>query len=76
VPPVGVPTVLYVFKQTYSGRNGTRQMLECVPAWDSNWTHDCFLVFAWQGGERLIVAVNYASNQSQCHVRLSWRKTL
>jgi hypothetical protein len=28
-------------------------------------------VFAWQHGiERLVVAVNYADHQSQCHVRL------
>jgi hypothetical protein len=48
-----------------------RQLLECVPAWDGNWTWNCFLVFAWQGaGERLLVTVNYAPNQSQCHVRL------
>ena len=42
------------------------------PAWDGNWTWDCFLAFAWQGAddERLLVAVNYAPNQSQCHVRL------
>ena len=34
--------------------------------------HDAFLVFAWQGagGERLLVTVNYAPNQSQCYVRL------
>src|SRR6266699_6356291 len=33
---------------------------------------DCFLAFAWQGrhGEPLLVAVNYAPNQSQCYVRL------
>ena len=44
-------------------------MLECTPAWDGNWTWDCFLVFAWQGtgGERLLVTVNYAPNQSQCY---------
>ena len=43
-----------------------------LPAWDGNWTWDCFLAFAWQGagGERLLVAVNYARNQSQCYVRL------
>lgn len=37
-----------------------------------NWTWDCFLAFAWQGpiGERLLVTVNYAPNQSQCYVRL------
>ena len=53
-------------------RNGRWQLLECVPAWEGNWTCDCFLAFAWQGpaGERLLVAVNYAPNQSQCHVRL------
>ena len=30
------------------------------------------MVFAWQGAgdERLVVAVNYAPNQSQCRVRL------
>ena len=64
-------------------RDGQWQLLECVPAWDGNWTWDCFVAFAWQGpgGERLLVAVNYAPNQSQCYVRLpfpdlaghSWR---
>jgi hypothetical protein len=53
-------------------RNGHWQLLECTPAWENNWTHECFLVFAWQGSEdqRLLVAVNYAPNQSQCRVRL------
>ena len=30
-------------------RDGQWQLLECVPAWDGNWTWDCFLAFAWQG---------------------------
>ena len=53
-------------------RNGDWQLLECVPAWDGNWTSDCFLAFAWQGPgeERLLAVVNYAPNQSQCYVRL------
>jgi hypothetical protein len=53
-------------------RNGQWQLLDCVPAWEGNWTHDCVIAFAWQGegGERFIVAVNYAPDQSQCHVRL------
>jgi glycosidase len=53
-------------------RNGDWQLLECVPAWEGNWTQDCFLVFAWQrsNGAPLLVSVNYAPNQSQCHVRL------
>jgi glycosidase len=53
-------------------RDGAWQLLDCGPTWDENWTHDCFIAFAWQGvaSERLIVAVNYAANQGQCHVRL------
>ncbi len=53
-------------------RVGRWQLLECKPAWEGNGTWDCFLAFAWQGPgeERLLVAVNYAANQSQCRVRL------
>ena len=53
-------------------REGNWQLLDCTPAWEGNWTWDCFLVFAWQGlgGQRLVVTVNYASNRSQCYVRL------
>jgi glycosidase len=53
-------------------REGQWQLLECVPAWEGNWTWDCFLAFVWRGpGEqRWLVAVNYAPNQSQCYVRL------
>jgi len=53
-------------------RDGQWQLLECTPAWDGNWTRDCLLVFVWQGaqGESVVVAVNYAPNQSQCLVRL------
>jgi glycosidase len=53
-------------------RDGRWQLLDCVAAWDGNWTSDCLIAFAWQGsnGQRLLVAVNYADNQSQCYVRL------
>lgn len=53
-------------------REGQWQLLECMPAWEGNWTADCFLAFAWEGcdSERLLVTVNYAPNQSQCYVRL------
>jgi hypothetical protein len=55
-------------------RNGQWQLLDPVPAWEGNWTADCFLAFAWHdaGDERLIVAVNYAPNQSQCYLRLPY----
>jgi len=47
-------------------------LLECTPAWDGNWTGDCFICFAWLGrdGISLIVAVNYAPNQSQCYMHI------
>jgi hypothetical protein len=53
-------------------RQGGWRLLECVPAWEGNWTWDCFLAFAWEapGEDRLLVTVNYAGNQSQCYVRL------
>jgi hypothetical protein len=55
-------------------RNGDWQLLECLTAWEGNWTADCFLAFAWQGTgeELLLVAVNYAPNQSQCYIRFSF----
>ncbi|WP_013322108.1 alpha-amylase family glycosyl hydrolase [Gloeothece verrucosa] len=55
-------------------RNGTWQLLECQPAWETNWTWDCFIAFAWtaQNGQRAMVVVNYAANQSQCYVKLPW----
>jgi hypothetical protein len=53
-------------------RAGRWQLLECIPAWPGNPTADCLVAFAWEGkgGERLLVTVNYAPNQSQCYVRL------
>jgi hypothetical protein len=53
-------------------REGRWQLLECTPAWEGNWTWDCFVAFAWERSdeERMLVAVNYAPNQSQCYVRL------
>jgi hypothetical protein len=53
-------------------RDGTWRLLECVPAWDGNWTWDCFLAWTWTGktGDQRLVAINYAANQSQCYVRM------
>ena len=47
-------------------------LLECTPAWDGNWTSDCFICFGWRrfGSSSLLVAVNYSSHQSQCHVHI------
>jgi hypothetical protein len=53
-------------------REGEWRLLDCAPAWDGNWTSDCFVACLWQSatGERRLVVVNYAGNQSQCYVRL------
>ena len=78
-PVEPVDTVLDAFYQRLLGvlrqsaaREGQWQLLECTPAWEGNWTSDCFVAFAWKGpdGGLLIVAVNYAPNQSQCYLRL------
>ena len=53
-------------------RDGDWRLLECAPAWDGNWTWDCFVAWLWTGaaGDRRLIVVNYAPNQSQCYVRL------
>jgi hypothetical protein len=52
-------------------REGRWQLLECFPAWDDNGSNDAFIAFSWHdGGARLLVAVNYSSQPSQCYVRL------
>ncbi len=55
-------------------REGDWRLLECQPAWDGNWTWDCFLAFSWSGreGRRYLVAVNCADHPSQCYVRIPW----
>lgn len=56
-------------------RDGDWRLLECGPAWEGNWTHDCFVAFAWEGpaGDKLLVAVNYADHQSQCRLRVPFQ---
>jgi hypothetical protein len=48
------------------------RLLECAPAWDGNWTFDCFIVWSWGRTDDIerLIAVNYAANQSQCYVHL------
>lgn len=53
-------------------RDGQWRLLECVSAWDGNWTWDGFVAWSWETpeGQRRLIAVNYAGNQGQCYVRL------
>ncbi len=57
-------------------RGGEWSLLETTSAWDGNWTWDCFVCFAWRGkhGEMLVVAVNFAPNQSQCYLKLPFEE--
>lgn len=54
--------------------DGVWKLQESKPAWEGNWTWECFISFTWQGqnGQRVIVVVNYAPNQSQCYLALPW----
>lgn len=53
-------------------RDGEWRLLDTKPAWDGNWTNDCFVVSTWRcPGEKLqVIAVNYSPHQSQCLVPL------
>ena len=65
--------LLAVLRQTVV-REGCWQLLECRPAWDGNWTSDCFIASSWTGkvGEKCLVAVNYSDHQSQCYLTMPW----
>jgi len=63
--------LLAVLKQP-AVRDGEWGQLEPTPAWEGNWTWDCFVAFTWLAvdGTRLLGVVNYAPNASQCTLRL------
>jgi len=52
-------------------RDGQWQLLDCTPAWEGNWTRDCFISFAWQnpGELPLLIVTNYSANRSQCFLK-------
>jgi len=53
-------------------KSGHWQLLDCTPAWEGNPTNEGYIAFAWQGqgGERILIAVNYSSDWAQGYVRL------
>jgi len=55
-------------------RDGCWRLLECSPAWDGNWTADCFVACSWTGtnGGRWLAIVNYSDHQSQCYLTMPW----
>lgn len=57
-------------------RSGAWSLLESTAAWEGNWTADCFICCAWTDTplERVVVAVNFAGNQSQCYLRFPFEE--
>ena len=55
-------------------KSGTWQWLVCKPAWEGNGSWDAFIAHSWEEsqGERILIAVNYATHQSQCFVHLTY----
>ena len=52
-------------------RDGDWTLLPCSPAWQNNPTWENYIAFSWQrDDDRLVVAVNFSSEQGQCFVRL------
>lgn len=53
-------------------RNGRWQLLDPLPAWDSNGTWDSFIAFLWtrMDGDRVLVTVNYSPHDGQCYIRI------
>lgn len=53
-------------------QDGDWKLLECSPAWEGNWTVECYICFSWRlaGNAPILVAVNYAENQSQCNMHV------
>ena len=53
-------------------KSGEWQWLEGRSAWDGNGSWDSFVAHSWQGsgGERMLIAVNYAPHPSQCYLKL------
>jgi hypothetical protein len=56
-------------------RTGQWHQLACRPAWDGNGTWESFVCFSWQENlAQFLIAVNYASHQSQCYVAIPFSK--
>jgi hypothetical protein len=55
-------------------RDGHWQLLDLHPAWEGNGSNAAFVAFTWSGpGDlRRLVAVNFASHQSQCYLVMPW----
>jgi glycosidase len=64
--------LLRLLKETGALRDGRWSQIQPRPAEPNNWTAECFVAYAWIGGDerRYLAVVNYANNQSQCRLPL------
>lgn len=67
------------YRQLFTGlrlpavRDGEWRLLDCNPAWEGNASHGEYIASAWErGGERCVVAANYAPGRGQCYIPLPW----
>jgi len=60
--------------KTGAFRDGTWSQIQPALAWSGNWTSDGFVAYAWAGedGSRYVVVINYAGNQAQCRLPLTF----
>ena len=66
--------LLQLLKDTGAFRDGVWSQVQPQPAWPDNWTSNGFVTYAWcaEDGGRYLVVVNYAGNQGQCRLPLSF----
>jgi len=57
-------------------KSGEWQWHDCRPAWDGNGSWDSFVAHSWRGsgGERVLIAVNYAPHPGQCYLNLPFQE--
>jgi len=63
---------LFSLRQSTALKDGTYRILESLPAWSDNPSHQNLFVILWQSrpDEFDLIVVNYAHHRSQCRVRL------
>jgi glycosidase len=56
-------------------KNGDWNLADCIPAWEGNQSNWNYISYVWQGdgGEKILIAVNYSPDFSQCFVRLPFQ---
>jgi hypothetical protein len=53
-------------------KNGDWKLADCIPAWEGNHSNGNYISYSWLGdlSEKILIAVNYSPDYSQCFVKL------